>query len=340
MGSYTPRNDDPVYTASNGAPVKNPEASMRVGGMGPLLLQDFHLIDQLAHFDRERIPERVVHAKGAGAYGFFEVTHDLADIVGIPQPWYSRRKVANTDSKCSIDMFSEVGKKTDLVVRFSTVGGEKGSADTARDPRGFSIKFYTDEGNWDWVFNDTPIFFIRDPTLFPIFIHTQKRNPQTNLKDATAFWDYLSTHQESVHQVMHTFSDRGTPLSYRHMNGYSGHVFKFTNPDGSFKYVKIHIISDQGIENLSNDEAHMLSADDPDWNTKDLFESIERGQYPTWTVSVQVMDPADAANYRWSMFDLTKVWPHKDAPLREVGKITLNRNVRHPLQSHIYENFY
>jgi catalase len=224
-------------------------------------------------------------------------------------------------------MFNEVGKKTDFAIRFSTVGGEKGSADTARDPRGFSTKFYAQEGNWDWVFNNTPIFFIRDPSLFPIFIHTQKRNPQTNLKDATTFWDYLSTHQESVHQVMHTFSDRGTPLSYRHMNGYSGHTFKFTKPDGSFKYVKIHVKTDQGIENLSNDEAHMLAADDPDWDTRDLFESIETGDYPTWTVYVQVLDLADATSYLWNIFDLTKVWPHGDVPLREVGKITLNHNV-------------
>ncbi|KAI0536733.1 catalase [Xylaria digitata] len=257
-------NEKPVYTTSNGAPVKNPSTWQRIGPSGPLLLQDFHLIDQLAHFDRERIPERVVHAKGAGAYGEFEVIHDISDIT-------------------TIDMLLGVGKKTPLVTRFSTVGGEKGSADTARDPKGFAIKFYTQEGNWDWVFNNTPIFFLRDPVNFPIFIHTQKRNPQTNLKDATMFWDYLSTHQESIHQVMHLLSDRGTPYSYRHMNGYSGHTYKWIKPDGSFVY--------------------------------------------TQTVCVQALTPAEAEKFKWNVFDLTKVWPQKDVPLRPFGKLTLNRNV-------------
>ncbi|KAI5292778.1 peroxisomal catalase A, partial [Ascosphaera atra] len=210
-------NEAPTFTTSNGCPVFDPEASQRVGHNGPLLLQDFNLIDMLAHFDRERIPERVVHAKGAGAYGTFEVTDDVSDIT-------------------TIDMLNGVGKKTDCVARFSTVGGEKGSPDSARDPRGFSVKFYTQEGNWDWVFNNTPVFFLRDPTKFPIFIHTQKRNPQTNLKDATMFWDYLSTHQEAIHQVMTLFSDRGTPYSYRNMHGYSGHTYKWLKPDGTFNY--------------------------------------------------------------------------------------------------------
>ena len=180
----------------------------------------------------------------------------------------------------------------------------------------------------DWVFNNTPIFFIRDPALFPLLIHTQKRNPQTNLKDANMFWDYFNTHQESVHQVMHTFSDRGTPYSYRHMNGYSGHTFKFTKPDGSFKYVQIHIKTNQGVKNLTNDEAARLSMDDPDWNTRDLFEAIEDGDYPSYTVYIQVLDPADVAKFRWNVFDLTKVWPHDEVPLRPLGKITLNKNVR------------
>ncbi|KAK3356995.1 catalase-like domain-containing protein [Lasiosphaeria hispida] len=245
----------------------------------PLLLQDFHLIDLLAHFDRERIPERVVHAKGAGAYGEFELTHDVSDIT-------------------SIDMLNGIGKKTPVLTRFSTVGGEKGSADSARDPR---------EGNWDWVFNNTPIFFLRDPGNFPVFIHTQKRNPQTNLKDATMFWDYLSTHQESVHQLMHLFSDRGTPYSFRHMNGYSGHTFKFTKPDGSFVYVQIHLQTDQGNRTLTNSEA-------------------THGSFPSWTVSLQVLTPSDAETFRWNIHDLTKVWPHSAAPLRPLGKLTLNRN--------------
>ncbi|TVY50813.1 Catalase [Lachnellula cervina] len=300
--------EKPYYTTSNGCPVENPEAFQRVGSNGPLLLQDFHLIDLLAHFDRERIPERVVHAKGAGAYGQFEVTHDISDIT-------------------SIDMLSSVGKKTPCVARFSTVGGEKGSPDTARDPRGFSIKFYTEEGNWDWVYNNTPVFFLRDPTKFPLFIHTQKRNPQTNLKDATMFWDYLSTHQEAVHQVMHLFSDRGTPYSYRHMNGYSGHTQKFTKADGTFVYVQIHLKTDQGSKTFTNEEAGKMAAENPDWNTQDLFDSIQKGEYPSWTAYVQVLTPERAEKFRWNIFDLTKVWPQKEVPLRPFGKFTLNKNV-------------
>ncbi|KAI9755634.1 MAG: peroxisomal catalase A [Chaenotheca gracillima] len=308
VNSNTLRYDEkPVYTSSNGCPVMDPEAAQRVGKNGPLLLQDFHLIDLLAHFDRERIPERVVHAKGAGAYGEFEVTHDVSDIV-------------------SMDMLNEVGKKTKCVARFSTVGGEKGSPDSARDPRGFSVKMYSEEGNWDWVFNNTPVFFLRDPTKFPLFIHTQKRNPQTNLKDATMFWDYLSTHQESVHQVMQLFSDRGTPYSYRNMNGYSGHTYKFTKPDGTFKYVQIHCKTDQGIKNFNNEEAGKMASENPDHHTQDLFDAIAKGDNPSWTCYIQVLDPADAEKFRWNIFDLTKVWPQKDVPLRPFGKLTLNRN--------------
>ncbi|OBT54690.1 hypothetical protein VE04_04917 [Pseudogymnoascus sp. 24MN13] len=299
----------PIYTTSNGAPVQHPEAYQRAGGPnGPLLLQDFHLIDQLAHFDRERIPERVVHAKGAGAYGEFEVTHNISDIT-------------------TIDMLKTVGKKTKALARFSTVGGEKGSADTARDPRGFSIKLYTEEGNWDWVYNNTPVFFIRDPTKFPLFIHTQKRNPQTNLKDSTMFWDYLSTHQEAIHQVMHLFSDRGTPYSYRHMNGYSGHTHKWHKPDGSFNYIQVHLKTDQGTKTLNNEEAGKLASENPDWNTQDLFEAIQNGDYPSWSVYVQVLSPEQAEKMRWNVFDLTKVWPQGEVPLRPVGKFTLNKNV-------------
>jgi len=300
-------NETPVYTTSNGCPVESQQKYQRINN-GPLLLQDFHLIDLLAHFDRERIPERVVHAKGAGAYGEFEVTHDISDIT-------------------SVDMLNGVGKKTPLVVRFSTVGGEKGSADSARDPRGFAIKFYTQEGNWDWVFNNTPIFFLRDPTNFPVFIHTQKRNPQTNLKDATMFWDYLSTHQECVHQVMHLFSDRGTPYSYRHMNGYSGHTYKFTKPDGSFVYVQIHLKTDQGSKTFTNEEAGKMASENPDWHTQDLFEAIQRGENPSWSVYVQVPTPEQAEKFRWNIFDLIKVWPQGEVPLRPIGKLTLNKNV-------------
>ncbi|KAI1906829.1 catalase A [Ophidiomyces ophidiicola] len=300
-------NEEPVYTTSQGCPVMDPESSQRIGENGPLLIQDFHLIDLLAHFDRERIPERVVHAKGAGAYGEFEVTDDISDIT-------------------TIDMLKGVGKKTKLITRFSTVGGEKGSADSARDPRGFAMKFYTEEGNWDWVFNNTPIFFLRDPSKFPIFIHTQKRNPQTNLKDATMFWDYLSTHQEAVHQVMHLFSDRGTPYSYRHMNGYSGHTYKWIKPDGTFNYVQIHCKTDQGIKTFNNEEAHKMSAENPDWHTEDLFKSIENGEHPSWTCYVQVMSQEQAEKFRFSVFDLTKVWPQAEFPLRRFGRFTLNKN--------------
>ena len=195
------------------------------------------------------------------------------------------------------------------------------------------MKFYTEEGNWDWVFNNTPIFFIRDPALFPLFIHTQKRVPQTNLKDATMFWDYLSTHQESIHQAMYLFSDRGTPRSYRYMNGYSGHTFKFTTEDGRFNYIQIHVKTDQGSLNLTNDEAAKLSMTDPDHATRDLFNAIKRGEYPTWTVYVQVLSPEQAEKFRWNVFDLTKVWPQGEVPLRPVGKITLNRNVSSPSTS-------
>ncbi|KKA29778.1 hypothetical protein TD95_005170 [Thielaviopsis punctulata] len=299
--------ETPVFTTSNGCPVKTPEGYQRIGQSGPLLLQDFNLIDLLAHFDRERIPERVVHAKGSGAYGEFEVTDDISDIT-------------------TIDMLKTVGKKTPLIARFSTVGGEKGSADTVRDPRGFSLKFYTEQGNWDWVYNNTPVFFIRDPAKFPIFIHTQKRNPQTNLKDSTMFWDYLSTHHECIHQILQLFSDRGTPYSYRHMNGYSGHTYKWHTPDGSFVYVQIHIKTDQGIKNFTNQEAVETAGSNPDWHAQDLFESIKNGDYPSWTFYVQTLTPEQAEKFKWNIFDLTKVWPQKEVPLRRFGKMTLNRN--------------
>ena len=223
-------------------------------------------------------------------------------------------------------MLTGVGKKTKCVARFSTVGGEKGSPDTARDPRGFSVKFYTEEGNWDWVFNNTPVFFLRDPAKFPVFIHSQKRNPQTNLKDATMFWDYLSTHQESAHQVMVLFSDRGTPYSYRHMNGYTGNTYKLVKPDGSFNYIQIHCKTDQGIKNFTHSESVNMASENPDWNTQDLFDAIQNGEHPSWTCYLQVLSPEQAEKFRWNIFDMTKVWPHKDVPLRPFGKITLNRN--------------
>ncbi|KAF9649596.1 catalase [Thelephora ganbajun] len=299
--------DDAIYTTSNGAPVKEPYASQRVGFNGPLLLQDFHLIDLLAHFDRERIPERVVHAKGAGAHGYFELTHSLSDIT-------------------SAKVFQTVGTKTPLTIRFSTVGGESGSADTARDPRGFAIKIRTEEGNLDWVFNNTPVFFLRDPTKFPHFIHTQKRDPQTHLKDGDMFWDYLSQNPESIHQVMHLFSDRGTPDGYHSMHGYSGHTFKYVKEDGSYVYTQIHVRVDQGVKVLDNQKAVELAGSNPDYGVQSLFEAIESKKYPSWTVYVQTMTPEQAEQFRYNVLDLTKVWPHKEFPLRPFGKIVLNEN--------------
>ncbi|CAO3578049.1 unnamed protein product [Absidia cylindrospora] len=296
-----------ILTTSNGNPVENNQTSQTAGQWGPVLLQDFHLIDKLAHFDRERIPERVVHAKGAGAHGYFEVTHDVTGL--------SKAK-----------FLSHIGKRTPVFTRFSTVGGEKGSADTARDPRGFAVKFYTEEGNWDMVGNNTPVFFIRDPSKFPDFIHTQKRNPQTNCGDPDAFWDFLSLVPESIHQVSILFSNRGTPDGYRYMNGYSSHTLKLVDAQGNFKYVKWHFKTDQGIKNFTAAEAGKLASEDPDYATRDLFQSIERGDAPSWSVYVQVMDPKDAKHYKFNPFDVTKVWSHKDYPLQPVGRMVLNRN--------------
>lgn len=297
----------PVYTNSNGCPVNEPFATQRVGKHGPLLLQDFNLIDSLAHFDRERIPERVVHAKGSGAYGVFEVTDDITDV-------------------CGSKFLETVGKKTKTFTRFSTVGGENGSPDAARDPRGFSTKFYTEEGNLDLVYNNTPVFFIRDPSKFPHFIHTQKRNPETNLKDANMFWDYLTSNEESAHQVTILFSDRGTPKSYREMNGYSGHTYKWSNKKGEWFYVQVHLISDQGVKSLTNEEAGALSGSNPDHAQEDLFKNIAAGNSPSWTCYIQTMTQEQAKKAPFSVFDLTKVWPHADYPLRRFGKLTLNEN--------------
>lgn len=294
-------------TTSHGAPVDDNENSLTAGEYGPVLIQDFHLIDKLAHFDRQRIPERVVHAKGAGAHGYFEVTKDVTK--------WTKAKLFNT-----------VGKKTPLFARFSTVGGEKGTADTERDPRGFAIKFYTEDGIYDLVGNNTPVFFIRDPLKFPDFIHTQKRNPQSNLKDPNAYWDFLSLHPESVHQVTILFSDRGTPDGFRHMDGFGSHTFKWVNDKGEAFFIKYRFKTDAGIKNLTDEEAKKLKGEDPDYATRDLFEHLASGKEATWTLKVQVMPEAEAANYKWNIFDVTKVWPHKDYPEHEVGKMVLNRN--------------
>jgi len=298
---------DDIITNSFGTPVSNDQNSLTAGERGPVMMQDVHLLDKLAHFDRERIPERVVHAKGTGAYGYFEVTNDVTK--------YTKAK-----------FLSEVGKKTDLFVRFSTVGGEKGSADAERDPRGFAVKFYTEEGNYDMVGNNTPVFFIRDPLKFPDFIHTQKRNPANNLKDADMFWDFLSLTPESIHQVTILFSDRGTPRTYRHMNGYSSHTFKWYNDKGEYFWVQYHFKTEQGIQNLTRQEADILKGNDPDHATRDLFGAIEQSDYPSWRLEVQIMTPEEAKNYRFDPFDITKVWPHGDYPPIDVGRMVLNRN--------------
>jgi catalase len=294
-------------TTNQGAPVSDDQNSLTVSNNGPALLQDVHLIEKLAHFNRERIPERIVHAKGAGAGGYFEVTKDVTK--------YTKAK-----------FLSEVGKRTEVFARFSTVGGEKGSADAERDPRGFAVKFYTEDGNFDLVGNNTPVFFIRDPLKFPDFIHTQKRHPGTNLKDANMFWDFLSLTPESLHQVTILFSDRGTPRSYRNMNGYSSHTYKWYNSDGEIFWVKYHFKTDQGIQNLTREEAEHIKGTDPDHATRDLHNAIKKGEFPSWTLQMQIMPAKDAEAYRFDVFDVTKVWPHGDYPLIEVGKMVLNRN--------------
>lgn len=303
---------DVLYTLSNGAPYPHPYESQRAGENGPLLLQDFHLIDLLSHFDRERIPERVVHAKGSGAHGYYKTTDPLDDL-------------------CSADLF-KAGKMCPVTVRFSTVGGEKGSHDCARDPRGFAVKFRTEEGNWDLVANNTPVFFLRDPAKFPHFIHTQKRDPATNLgggDDSTMFWDYLSQNPESVHQVMVLMGDRGIPDGYRFMHGYSGHTLKFINSKGDWVYAQVHMKSKQGTKFITQADSAKHS---PDHSQKDLYYAIENGDYPGWDVCVQTMTPLEAeelwAKEKINVFDLTHVWPQKQFPLRKVGEFYLNENAK------------
>jgi len=300
-------NQKDKLTTAFGIPVANDQNSLTAGERGPVLMQDVHLLEKLAHFDRERIPERVVHAKGAGAGGYFEVTADVTK--------YTKAK-----------FLSEIGKRTEVFARFSTVGGEKGSADAERDPRGFALKFYTEEGNYDLVGNNTPVFFIRDPLKFPDFIHTQKRNPANNCKDPNMFWDFLSLTPESIHQVTILFSDRGIPASFRNMNGYSSHTFKWYNEKGEYFWVQYHFKTDQGIKNLTRQEAEIMRAKDSDHATRDLYDAIERGDYPSWTLQMQIMTPEQAKDYRFDILDITKVWPHADFPPIEVGKLVLNRN--------------
>jgi len=296
-----------TLTTAFGIPVGDDQNSQTAGERGPILMQDVHLIEKLAHFDRERIPERVVHAKGAGAGGYFEVTTDVTK--------YTKAR-----------FLSEVGKRTEIFVRFSTVGGEKGSPDAARDPRGFAVKFYTEEGNYDLAGNNTPVFFIRDPLKFPDFIHTQKRHPASNCPDPDMFWDFLSLTPESIHQVTILFSDRGTPVGYRNMNGYSSHTFKWYNKKGEYFWVQYHFKTDQGIKNLTREEATRISGEAPNHATQDLYEAIERGDYPSWILEMQILTPEQAKDFRWDIFDITKVWPHDEVPPIKIGKMVLNRN--------------
>ncbi|WP_343623484.1 catalase [Flavobacterium lindanitolerans] len=294
-------------TTASGKPYAENEDSQSVGPRGPLLLQDFILHEKMAHFNRERIPERVVHAKGSAAFGTFTVTHDITK--------YTKAKI-----------FSHIGKETKLLLRFSTVGGERGSADTERDPRGFALKFYTEDGNWDLVGNNTPVFFIKDPKKFGDFIHTQKRDPYTNLKSPTMMWDFWSLNPESLHQVAILMSDRGTPYGYRHMHGFGSHTFSFINKDNERFYVKFHMLTKQGIKNFTDAEAAEMKSKDMDFAQRDLVENIDKGNFPRWDMKIQVMTEAESRTYHINPFDLTKVWPHADYPLIDVGVIELNKN--------------
>lgn len=294
-----------TLTTASGRPYTEHENSMTVGARGPILLQDYILHEKMAHFNRERIPERVVHAKGSGAYGTFTVTHDITQ--------YSRAKV-----------FDSIGKQTRVFLRFSTVGGEKGSADTERDPRGFAIKFYTEDGNWDLVGNNTPVFFIKDPKKFSDFIHTQKRDPRTNCKSPTMMWDFWSLNPESLHQVLILMSDRGTPYSYRNMNGYGSHTFSMINANNERVWVKFHFKTRQGIKNFTDKDAADTKAQDADWAQRDLVDAIDKGDFPQWSLKMQVMTDEQAKSFQWNPFDLTKVWPHGDFPLIDIGVLELN----------------
>ncbi|MER7925154.1 MULTISPECIES: catalase [unclassified Streptomyces] len=295
------------YTTNNvGIPVESDEHSLTVGPDGPILLQDHYLIEKMAQFNRERVPERVVHAKGSGAYGFFEVTNDVSQFT-------------------RADLF-QPGRRTEMLARFSTVAGEQGSPDTWRDPRGFALKFYTEHGNYDMVGNNTPVFFVRDTIKFQDFIRSQKRHPVTGLRSNDMQWDFWTLSPESAHQVTWLMGDRGIPKTYRHMNGYSSHTYMWINGAGERFWVKYHFKTDQGIEFLTQAEADELAGSDADKHRRDLFESIEAGNAPSWTLKVQIMPFEDAADYRFNPFDLTKVWPHGDYPLIDVGRMTLNRN--------------
>jgi catalase len=294
-------------TTDAGIPVESDEHSLTVGPDGPILLQDHYLIEQMAQFNRERIPERQPHAKGGGAFGRFEVTNDVSA--------YTKAAVFQPNTK------------TDMLIRFSTVAGERGSPDTWRDPRGFAIKFYTTEGNYDMVGNNTPIFFVKDPMKFQHFIRSQKRRANNNLRDHDMQWDFWTLSPESAHQVTWLMGDRGIPRTWRHMNGYSSHTYMWVNAKGQKFWVKYHFKTDQGIEFFTQDEADQMASIDTDYHQRDLYEHIAKGEYPSWTLKMQIMPFDEAKTYRFNPFDLTKVWPHGDYPLIEVGRMTLNRNV-------------
>jgi catalase len=297
--------DKKKLTTAGGRPYFESDNSMSVGNRGPILLQDYFLHEDMAHFNRERIPERVVHAKGTGAFGTFTVTHDISQ--------YTKAK-----------LFSEIGKQTKMFARFSLVAGEKGSADSERDPRGFALKFYTEDGNWDMVGNNTPVFFIKDPKKFSHFIHTQKRDPKTNCKNPTAVWDFFSLNPESLHQILILMSDRGTPFSYRNMHGFGSHTFSLVNKNNERTWVKFHFVTKQGIKNFNATEANEMKSTDPDHAQRDLVEAIEKNDFPKWVMKIQVMTDEQARKFAWNPFDVTKVWSHKDFPLIEVGTMELN----------------
>ncbi len=298
--------DVPRTTTNAGVPVESDEHSLTVGRDGPILLHDHYLIEKMAQFNRERVPERVVHAKGSGAYGTFEVTNDV--------------------SQFTKAIVFQPGKKTEMLARFSTVAGEQGSPDTWRDPRGFALKFYTEDGNYDLVGNNTPVFFVRDTIKFQDFIRSQKRRPDSGLRDNDMQWDFWTLSPESAHMVTWLMGDRGIPRTYRHMNGYGSHTYMWINDSGQRFWIKYHFKTDQGIEFLTQEEADRLAGADADAHRRDLYEAIEGGNHPSWTLYVQVMPFEDAADYRFNPFDLTKVWPHGDYPLIEVGRMTLDRN--------------
>jgi catalase len=301
-----PDNTCPATTAA-GAPVVDNQNSLTAGPRGPMLLQDVWFLEKLAHFDREVIPERRMHAKGSGAFGTFTVTHDITR--------YTSAKI-----------FSEVGKRTEMFARFSTVAGERGAADAERDIRGFAVKFYTEDGNWDIVGNNTPVFFFRDPLLFPDLNHAVKRDPRTNLRSAENNWDFWTNLPEALHQVTYVMGDRGIPKSYRHMHGFGSHTYSFHNDAGERFWVKFHHVCQQGLDFLTDAEAAKLVGEDRESHQRDLYEAIERGEFPKWKLCVQVMPESDAASYRFHPFDLTKVWSHQDYPLIEVGEWELDRN--------------